>query len=123
MFVLQASAWLRRAASASGPTSPRATRAAWDGAQRPTTRFVRPGKAEFAAIPAESIDYAVMEHCPGSGFDIRMVPLDAGWTDLGAWDAVWQVGDQDADGNASVGDAWCTTAATRWCTRRAGWSA
>jgi mannose-1-phosphate guanylyltransferase/mannose-6-phosphate isomerase len=51
--------------------------------------FVQPGRAEFAAVPAESIDYAVMEHCVGAGVDIRMVALDAGWSDLGAWDAVW----------------------------------
>ncbi len=58
---------------------------------------MRPGKAEFAAIPSESVDYAVMEKCPASAeFDIRMVPLDAGWSDLGAWDAVWQVSDKDA---------------------------
>jgi mannose-1-phosphate guanylyltransferase/mannose-6-phosphate isomerase len=46
----------------------------------------------------------VMERCPGSVFDIRMVPLDAGWNDLGAWDAVWQVAAKDEQGNASVGD-------------------
>jgi mannose-1-phosphate guanylyltransferase/mannose-6-phosphate isomerase len=67
---------------------------------------VRPGRDEFGAIPSESVDYAVMEKCPGaSEFDIRMVPLNAGWSDLGAWDAVWQVSAKDADGNASVGDA------------------
>ncbi len=67
-------------------------------------KFVRPGKAEFAAVPAESVDYAVMEKCPGV-LDIRMQQLDAGWNDLGAWEAVWQVAPKDADGNASVGDA------------------
>jgi mannose-1-phosphate guanylyltransferase/mannose-6-phosphate isomerase len=55
-------------------------------------------------VPAESVDYAVLEKCPGSGVDIRMVPLDAGWNDLGAWDAVWHVAPQDADGNAATGD-------------------
>jgi mannose-1-phosphate guanylyltransferase/mannose-6-phosphate isomerase len=65
---------------------------------------VRPGKAEFAAVPAESVDYAVMEKCPGV-LDIRMQALDAGWNDLGAWEAVWQVAPKDASGNASVGDA------------------
>jgi len=66
------------------------------------------GKAEFAAIPAESVDYAVMERCPGDtefDIDLRMVPLAAGWNDLGAWDAVWQVADKDAEGNAVFGDA------------------
>jgi mannose-1-phosphate guanylyltransferase/mannose-6-phosphate isomerase len=58
-------------------------------------------------VPSESIDYAVMEQAAavGSGFDLRMVPLAAGWSDLGAWDAVWQVGAKDAAGNAAVGDA------------------
>jgi mannose-1-phosphate guanylyltransferase/mannose-6-phosphate isomerase len=45
-----------------------------------------------------------MEHCPGSRFDIQMVALNAGWTDLGAWDAVWQVGSPDAQGNVTRGD-------------------
>jgi len=63
-----------------------------------------PGKAEFAAIPSESVDYAVMEHCPGSAFAIQMIPLDAGWSDLGAWDAVWSVLAKDAQGNAHQGD-------------------
>jgi mannose-1-phosphate guanylyltransferase / mannose-6-phosphate isomerase len=66
--------------------------------------FVRPDKAAFALVPSESVDYAVMEKCPGV-LDIRMVPLDAGWNDLGAWEAVWQVSPKDAAGNASIGDA------------------
>jgi mannose-1-phosphate guanylyltransferase/mannose-6-phosphate isomerase len=49
-----------------------------------------------------------MEHCPGSNFSIRMVPLDAGWSDLGAWDAVWQVLPKDASGNAHLGDVLTT---------------
>jgi mannose-1-phosphate guanylyltransferase/mannose-6-phosphate isomerase len=59
-------------------------------------------------VPAESVDYAVMEHCPGSPQALGMERLDAGWNDLGAWDAVWQVAPKDADGNASVGDALLT---------------
>ncbi|ACT47933.1 mannose-1-phosphate guanylyltransferase/mannose-6-phosphate isomerase [Methylotenera mobilis] len=66
--------------------------------------FVRPDAALFANVASESVDYAVMEKCPGSKFQIKMVPLDAGWNDLGAWDAVWQVGEQDANGNVSNGD-------------------
>jgi mannose-1-phosphate guanylyltransferase / mannose-6-phosphate isomerase len=46
----------------------------------------------------------VMERCPGSAFDIRVVPLDAGWSDVGAWDAVWQLAAKDARGNAALGD-------------------
>ena len=102
MFVLKASVWLA-ALDQFRPDIAAACRSAW-AARSTDGQFVRPGKAEFANIPAESIDYAVMEHCPGSAFDIRMVPLDAGWNDLGAWDAVWQVSDKDAAGNAAVGD-------------------
>ncbi len=103
MFVLRASTWLA-ALERFRPDIAAATRAAWD-ARRVDERFVRPGAAEFAAVPAESVDYAVMERCPGSGIGIRMVALDAGWNDLGAWDAVWQLLPKDADGNATVGDA------------------
>jgi len=74
----------------------------------PNTPFVRPGKSAFMAIPAEPIDYAVMEHCPGSRFTVKTAALDAGWSDLGAWDAVWQVLPKDEDGNAHRGDALTT---------------
>jgi mannose-1-phosphate guanylyltransferase/mannose-6-phosphate isomerase len=46
-----------------------------------------------------------MEKCPGSATPICMVPLIAGWNDLGAWEAVWQVAPKDAAGNSAVGDA------------------
>lgn len=106
MFVLKASVWLQ-AIESFRPDIAATTRAAW--AQRSIDAvFVRPGQAEFAAIPSDSIDYAVMERCPGSRFSIRMVPLDAGWSDLGAWDAVWSVLPKDAQGNAHVGDVLST---------------
>ena len=102
MFVLKASVWLA-AIEQFAPAILQTTRKAWD-ARKTDAAFVRPGKAEFEAIPSESVDYAVMEHCPGSAFPIQMVPLDAGWSDLGAWDAVWQVQPKDAQGNAHQGD-------------------
>jgi mannose-1-phosphate guanylyltransferase/mannose-6-phosphate isomerase len=102
MFVLKASVWLS-AIEQFAPAILQATRTAW-AARKTDAAFVRPGKVEFEAIPSESVDYAVMEHCPGSAFPIQMVPLDAGWNDLGAWDAVWQVQPKDAHGNAHVGD-------------------
>jgi mannose-1-phosphate guanylyltransferase/mannose-6-phosphate isomerase len=102
MFVLRASAWLA-ALQRFRPDILGACRAAW-AARSSDASFVRPGKGEFAAVPAESVDYAVMEKCPGV-LDIRMEPLAAGWNDLGAWEAVWQVAPKDANGNASTGDA------------------
>jgi mannose-1-phosphate guanylyltransferase/mannose-6-phosphate isomerase len=71
------------------------------------TEFVRPDKDIFKTIPSESIDYAVIEKCPGNTttqFSIKMVELNAGWNDLGAWDAVWQVGKKDGQGNVTSGD-------------------
>ncbi len=102
MFVLKASVWLA-ALERFRPDIAAACRAAWAG-RSSDARFVRPSKEAFSAVPSESVDYAVMEKCPGV-LDIRMQPLDAGWNDLGAWEAVWQVTGKDADGNASVGDA------------------
>ena len=103
MFVVRASVWLA-ALQRWRPDIADATRAAWDG-RSADAKFVRPAKAAFAAVPSESVDYAVIEKCPGSDIAIRMVALDAGWNDLGAWDAVWQVAPKDGAGNASVGDA------------------
>ena len=102
MFVLRASVWLD-ALREFRPDILAATESAWSG-RTPDERFVRPTREAFLAVPSESVDYAVMEKCPGSRFDIRMVPLDAGWNDLGAWDAVWQVAAKDAAGNSGVGD-------------------
>jgi mannose-1-phosphate guanylyltransferase/mannose-6-phosphate isomerase len=106
MFVLKASVWLQ-ALTAFRPDVANATLAAWSGKTQDNT-FVRPGRAEFTAIISESIDYAVMERCPGSAFPIKMVPLDAGWNDLGAWDAVWNVLPKDGNGNAHLGDVLTT---------------
>ena len=106
MFVLRASTWLK-ALQQFRPDIATATQKAWHN-KTIDAPFVRPNKEAFAQVPSESVDYAVMEKCPGSSFPIHMMPLDAGWNDLGAWDAVWQVnqvGHQDAQGNVVQGDA------------------
>jgi mannose-1-phosphate guanylyltransferase/mannose-6-phosphate isomerase len=54
----------------------------------------------FAACPSDSIDFAVMEHTN----DAVVVPLEAGWDDVGSWSALWAISPHDADGNAIVGD-------------------
>jgi mannose-1-phosphate guanylyltransferase / mannose-6-phosphate isomerase len=66
--------------------------------------FIRPDDNLFRVIPSESIDYAVIEKCPQSDFKIKMVELNAGWNDMGSWDAVWQVGDKDKNQNVTYGD-------------------
>jgi mannose-1-phosphate guanylyltransferase/mannose-6-phosphate isomerase len=106
MFVLRASVWMA-ALERFRPDIAGACRTAFAGRSTDAATnaaFLRPDKAAFAAVPSESVDYAVLEKCPGV-LDIRMEPLAAGWNDLGAWDAVWQVSPKDAAGNAQVGDA------------------
>lgn len=107
MFVLKASVWLS-SLKTFRPDILEATQKSWINKVVDTStaaEFVRTDKALFQDIPSESIDYAVIEKCPGSPVPIKMVELDAGWNDLGAWDAVWQVGKQDDDGNVTSGDA------------------
>jgi mannose-1-phosphate guanylyltransferase / mannose-6-phosphate isomerase len=110
MFVLKASTWLAALKEYRSDIFI-ASEKAWQAKAEDSSGgigFIRPGKSEFEAIPSESIDYAVIEKCPGSKFPIKMLELDAGWNDLGAWDAVWQVGKQDPDGNVTSGDTLLT---------------
>lgn len=62
--------------------------------------FFRLHEPAFAACPAESIDYAVMEKTRRS----VVVPLDAGWSDIGSWSALWELDAKDVQGNATHGD-------------------
>ena len=55
---------------------------------------------QFTATPSDSIDFAVMEHTA----DAVVVPLDAGWSDVGSWAVLWEMADKDADGNVTIGD-------------------
>lgn len=62
--------------------------------------FVRVDKAAFEACPDESVDYAVMEHTK----DAVVVPMDAGWSDVGGFAALWEISSKDENGNAFSGD-------------------
>ena len=62
--------------------------------------FIRVDKEAFIACPSESIDYAVMEKTQKA----VMIPLDAGWTDIGSWSALWEVSPKDEQGNSLRGD-------------------
>jgi len=62
--------------------------------------FFRVDKQLFHACPSDSIDYAVMEKTDRA----VVVPISAGWSDIGAWSALWKVCPQDADGNVIQGD-------------------
>lgn len=65
--------------------------------------FIRLAKESFSACPANSVDYAVMEktaHC-------AMISLDVGWSDLGSWTSLYELGTKDEHGNVCVGDVLC----------------
>jgi len=62
--------------------------------------FFRPDGDAFAASPADSIDYAVMEKTDHAA----VVPVDMDWSDIGSWASLWRHGDADDDGNVSVGE-------------------
>jgi mannose-1-phosphate guanylyltransferase/mannose-6-phosphate isomerase len=63
--------------------------------------FFRLGDGDFAAAPSISIDYAVMERTSRA----IVVPLEAGWSDVGSWASLWELGPADAAGNVAAGNA------------------
>lgn len=98
MFLFKASRYLEELELLQ-PTILAACRKALDSASRDSD-FVRLDADAFASSPSDSIDYAVMEKTTHAS----VVPLDAGWNDVGSWSALWEVSDKDADGNACHGD-------------------
>ena len=105
LFMVKASVWLKAMAQLQ-PAMSQACLAAWAGGSRDAD-FVRVDKALFQACPSDSIDYAVMEKlsaAEGLGIAGCVVPMSAGWSDVGAWDALWQIADKDASGNVARGD-------------------
>jgi len=62
--------------------------------------FDRISEEVFAQCPSQSIDYGIMEKTSKA----VVVPLSSGWNDVGAWSALWDVGEQDDDGNVLSGD-------------------
>lgn len=107
MFVLKPQIWID-ALRAQREDILLATQQAWlnksNDQLNQSIQFIRPSAELFKAIPAESIDYAVMEGCPTSAQKVQTVPLESGWSDLGAWDAVWDLLREGELGNAFYGD-------------------
>jgi len=104
IFMVRASVWLDAIGSLRREIFAACERAARQGAR--DGAFVRVDAKAFAGCPADSIDYAVMEKLSADAVcEAVVVRLDAGWSDVGSWDALWQIGPKDADGNALYGDA------------------
>jgi len=102
IFLLRARRWLELI-ERFRPDIASAVRAAYAVGQRDLD-FFRVDAQAFAASPADSIDYAVMEPLSREPGECLVVPLDAGWSDIGAWGALWEVSERDASGNACHGD-------------------
>ena len=98
MFLLGASTFLRELESLA-PDMVAACSAALEGASADLD-FVRLDAEAFSDCPSDSIDYAVMEKTRHGA----VVALDCGWSDVGAWSALWDVAERDADGNVMHGD-------------------
>ena len=105
LFMMRASIWLS-AIGACRADILAACREAWEHGSV-DGEFLRVNTAAFANCPKDSIDYAVMEHIAAGKLDLPLgvvIPLSAGWSDVGAWDALWKVLPKDGDGNVVQGD-------------------
>lgn len=98
MFLLRADRYLAEL-ERYAPEVLNAVRQSWDGAHRDLD-FLRLASEPFRRSPSISIDYAVMERT----HDAVVVPLAAGWSDVGSWDALAALGGKDKSGNVAVGD-------------------
>lgn len=102
IFIVLASVWLDLV-KALQPHMFEACTSACETGTRKGASF-HPQAQAFAQCPAESIDYAIMERLVAEELaPTVVVPLDAGWSDLGSWDAVWEALDKDAQGNVGQG--------------------
>ncbi|MCM3755798.1 sugar phosphate nucleotidyltransferase, partial [Bacillus licheniformis] len=104
IFVTRASVWLK-AIGALAPDIHAACETAWRAGVADDP-FFRIDAAAFDACPSDSIDYAVMERLAEHGelgIEGIVVPLAAGWSDVGTWDAIWEIMPKDDDGNVARG--------------------
>lgn len=98
IFLMRADRYLEELA-AHAPAMHRAAHDALDGIDL-SARLIRPLPDRFAACPSDSIDYAVMERAARVG----IVPVSCGWSDVGSWDALAEIGAPDAEGNTVSGE-------------------
>lgn len=106
VFAVRASVW-QAAIFEFRPEIASATQTSWVGRSQESMtsgHFVRPDAIAFKSVRHESIDCAVIEHCPSSRFSIKVIPYDSHWSDLGTWAALWSSLPHDEQGNAVQGD-------------------
>lgn len=105
LFLMRASVWLA-AIEVCQPDMMNACRQAWQQ-EKTDGDFLRIDQQAFEQCPSDSIDYAVMERITDNNNALpigAVIPLSAGWSDVGAWDSLWQVLPKDDAGNVSQGD-------------------
>jgi len=104
IFAVRASVWID-AIGAFRPDILKACERAYTQGKRDGA-FMRVAEKPFCECPPDSIDYAVMEKIGqgNGGPEAMVVRLEAGWSDVGAWDALWGIEQKDADGNVLHGD-------------------
>jgi len=102
MFILQSNTWLH-AIQQSSPEIANSMNKSWEN-KITDQWFERPDPELLKQSPSDSIDYAVMEKTKKLGVNVRLVVLDAGWSDLGSFDALDEIEDKDKDGNIFKGD-------------------
>ena len=105
MFMMTAENWLKAIRGLHSQMA-ECVEMAWQKGERDRD-FFRIGEDSFANCPADSIDYAVMEKITANPIDdlnAAVIPLTAGWSDVGAWSSLWEVGNKDAAGNVTRGD-------------------
>ena len=105
IFMMRANVWLE-AVARYAPQIHAACDAAYRGGARDSA-FFRLATQEFLSSPSDSIDYAVMEPLAidtAATVKAVVVPMDAGWSDVGGWEALWRVSEKDEDSNSISGD-------------------
>ena len=103
IFMLRASVWLEAIRECQAEIYQACARAYQNGKE--DNDFFRLAEQAFIDCPSNSVDYAVMEKLTRAGnAKAAVIPLDAGWSDIGAWSKVWELGAKDENNNVTIGD-------------------
>ena len=103
IFMLRASVWLEAIRGLQSEIYHACVRAYQNGKE--DNDFFRLAEQAFTDCPSSSVDYAAMEKLAKTGnTKAAVIPLDAGWSDIGAWSEVWGLGSKDENNNVTIGD-------------------
>lgn len=103
IFILKASTWLN-ALNMCRPDIAEATQKAWQSSFNVSNYEMTVNREDFINVPAESVDFAVLEHCAEHNIPLKVIAFSGKWTDLGSWKSVFDVIPKDEQGNFTVGN-------------------